>query len=200
WHRPTFWWSPAISRSLDAGLQVSGLTKEDVDLYDLYSCFPIVPKLACQHLNLPINTTTSAANDPSRNKPLTLLGGLTSFGGAGNNYSLHAITEMTRQLRRSNTSSSRAEKVKRTTGLILANGGWVTYQHVVCLSNSPRVLGGGGKKAEGGGGEGGDGRRGAVYPPEAPLPEVVDDVQVPRVREEVVEDEEGEGEGEATVE
>ncbi|KAI7183779.1 hypothetical protein KC363_g8036, partial [Hortaea werneckii] len=200
WHRPTFWWSPAISRSLDAGLQVSGLTKEDVDLYDLYSCFPIVPKLACQHLNLPINTTTSAANDPSRNKPLTLLGGLTSFGGAGNNYSLHAITEMTRQLRRSNTSSSRAEKVKRTTGLILANGGWVTYQHVVCLSNSPRVLGGGGKKAEGGGGgEGGDGRRGAVYPPEAPLPEVVDDVQVPRVREEVFENEE-EGEGEATVE
>ncbi|KAI6952326.1 hypothetical protein KC321_g17630, partial [Hortaea werneckii] len=144
WHRPTFWWSPAISRSLDAGLQVSGLTKEDVDLYDLYSCFPIVPKLACQHLNLPF--TTSAADDPSR-KPLTLLGGLTSFGGAGNNYSLHAITEMTRQLRSSNTSSTSStsnssspgkERGKRTTGLILANGGWVTYQHVVCLSNSPR--------------------------------------------------------------
>ncbi|KAI7295059.1 hypothetical protein KC315_g19023, partial [Hortaea werneckii] len=210
WHRPTFWWSPAISRSLDAGLQVSGLTKEDVDLYDLYSCFPIVPKLACQHLNLPFTITT---DDPSR-KPLTLLGGLTSFGGAGNNYSLHAITEMTRQLRSSNTStsntsstsststsSSRAEKGKKTTGLILANGGWVTYQHVVCLSNSPRRVlttvggGGGGKKAEGGEGGGG---RGAVYPEEAPLRAVVDDVQVPRVREEVVEEEEGEGE--ATVE
>ncbi|KAI7329352.1 hypothetical protein KC354_g18435, partial [Hortaea werneckii] len=205
WHRPTFWWSPAISRSLDAGLQVSGLTKKDVDLYDLYSCFPIVPKLACQHLNLPF--TTSAADDPSR-KPLTLLGGLTSFGGAGNNYSLHAITEMTRQLRSSNTSSTSStsnssspgkERGKRTTGLILANGGWVTYQHVVCLSNSPRRVlttvggGGGGKKAEGGEGGGG---RGAVYPEEAPLRAVVDDVQVPRVREEVVE----EGEGEATVE
>ncbi|GAB1733811.1 hypothetical protein NU195Hw_g4407t1 [Hortaea werneckii] len=178
WQRPTFWWSPAISRSLDAGLQVSGVKKEDVDLYDLYSCFPIVPKLACQHLNLPF----PSPNDPSR-KPLTLLGGLTSFGGAGNNYSLHAITEMTRRLR-SNGSKSGAEKGKgkgkRTTGLVLANGGWVTYQHVVCLSNSPR-------RAQGGGGGG------EVYPPQAPLPAVVDDVQVPRVQEEGVE-------GEATVE
>lgn len=44
------------------------------------SCFPIVPKIACDHLGLPI------VNPP---KPFTLLGGLTSFGGAGNNYSMH---------------------------------------------------------------------------------------------------------------
>lgn len=43
-------------------------------------CFPVVPKLACHHLGLPI------IDSP---KPLTLLGGLTSFGGAGNNYSMH---------------------------------------------------------------------------------------------------------------
>lgn len=43
-------------------------------------CFPIVPKLACHHLGISIL-------NPS--KPLTLLGGLTSFGGAGNNYSMH---------------------------------------------------------------------------------------------------------------
>ncbi|OTA30630.1 hypothetical protein BTJ68_09101 [Hortaea werneckii EXF-2000] len=156
WQRPTFWWSPAISRSLDAGLQVSGIKKEDVDLYDLYSCFPIVPKLASQHLNLPF----PSPNDPSR-KPLTLLGGLTSFGGAGNNYSLHAITEMTRQLRsESNPVQQKGKgKGKRKTGLVLANGGRR--------------------------------RRGSISP-EAPLPAVVDDVQVPRVEEEV--------EGEATVE
>jgi hypothetical protein len=45
-----------------------------------YSCFPIIPKLACHHLGL------SITNPP---KPITLLGGLTSFGGAGNNYSMH---------------------------------------------------------------------------------------------------------------
>jgi acetyl-CoA acetyltransferase len=80
WERPNYHTSPAISRSLDACLQLSGLRKEDIDLFDFYSCFPIVPKLACQHLGLPI---TKGA------KPITLLGGLTSFGGAGNNYSMH---------------------------------------------------------------------------------------------------------------
>ncbi|KAI7171894.1 hypothetical protein KC316_g3035 [Hortaea werneckii] len=183
WERSTFWWSPAISRSLDAGLEVSGIKKEDVDLYDLYSCFPIVPKLACQHLSLPFTTTTtttssSSSNNPSSAKPLTLLGGLTSFGGAGNNYSLHAVTAMTRELRRG--SSSGKEPGKKKTGLVLANGGWVTYQHVVCLSNSPR------------GPEGGLKNGGGVYPKEAPLKDVVDDVQIPVVEEEV--------EGEATVE
>ena len=44
-------------------------------------CFPIVPKLACDHFGF----STTAWK-----KPITLLGGLTSFGGAGNNYSMHA--------------------------------------------------------------------------------------------------------------
>ena len=148
--RPNFYSSPAISRSLDACLQVAGLAKEQIDLFDLYSlvsrvffklscwlkilqssCFPIVPKLACHHLDLPLT---------AQSKPITLLGGLvctprvllfllygllnfwscshaksnselrdtsqssrqyldrvmltpitpqTSFGGPGNNYSLH---------------------------------------------------------------------------------------------------------------
>jgi hypothetical protein len=80
WNRPEFWWSPSISRSIDAGLEASGLDKEEIDLYDFYSCFPIVPKLACEHLRIP---AVGGA------KPITLLGGLTSFGGAGNNYSMH---------------------------------------------------------------------------------------------------------------
>ncbi|KAK0353604.1 hypothetical protein LTR91_018751 [Friedmanniomyces endolithicus] len=87
-------------------------------------------------------------------KPITLLGGLTSFGGAGNNYSMHAITEMTRQLRKGNGQ----------TGLILANGGMVTYQHVVCLSSRPRL-------------------DGQPYPDHNPLPEYVTDVQVPAIEE-----------------
>lgn len=80
WERPNFYSSPSISRSLDASIQVSGLTKDEIDLYDFYSCFPIVPKLASAHLGLPITKGS---------KPVTLLGGLTSFGGAGNSYSMH---------------------------------------------------------------------------------------------------------------
>lgn len=41
---------------------------------------------------------------------------------------MHAITEMSRQLR--------ARKVKN--GLVLANGGFLSYQHALCLSSEPR--------------------------------------------------------------
>jgi hypothetical protein len=47
-------------------------------------------------------------------------------------------------------------------GLVLANGGVMTYQHVVCLSSSPR-------------------RDGSPYPERPPLPEVVSDVPIPAV-------------------
>jgi hypothetical protein len=80
WLRPNFYSSPSISRSLDAALEVSQLKKDDIDLYDFYSCFPIVPKFAASHLGIDLE---------KNEKSLTLLGGLTSFGGAGNNYSMH---------------------------------------------------------------------------------------------------------------
>jgi len=62
---------------------------------------------------------------------------------------MHALTEMTRQLR--------AGKGKK--GLVLCNGGVLSYQYVVVLSNQPRKDG--------------------TYPLENPLPEVLQDVEVP---------------------
>ncbi|KAJ5554713.1 hypothetical protein N7461_003183 [Penicillium sp. DV-2018c] len=118
WERPNFFQSMAISKALDTSLSASQLTSKEIDLYDFYSCFPIVPKLACHHLGISIT-------EPQ--KPITLLGGLTSFGGAGNNYSMHAITEMTRRLRQGSGRN----------GLILANGGVLSYQHAICISSSP---------------------------------------------------------------
>ncbi|KAH7076700.1 hypothetical protein BKA63DRAFT_510550 [Paraphoma chrysanthemicola] len=140
WHRPNFHTSPSISRSIDAALSLSATSKSELDLIDIYSCFPIVPKIAATHLGLPIT---------GGKKPLTLLGGLTSFGGAGNNYSMHALTEMTRRIR--------AGKGKK--GLVLCNGGVLSYQYVVILSSVPR--------------------RNGAYPLENPLPEVITDVDVP---------------------
>ncbi len=58
-------------------------------------------------------------------------------------------------------------------GLVLANGGMMTYQHVVCLSSLPR-------------------NDGSPYPAKNPLPDVITDVPVPTV--------DGEAEGEATIE
>lgn len=144
WLRPNYHSSPSISRSLATALSVSNTTPAELDLIDIYSCFPIVPKLAAAALSLP---TTGGA------KPLTLLGGLTSFGGAGNNYSMHALTEMTRQLR--------AGKGKK--GLVLCNGGVLSYQHVVVLGTEPRE---------------------EAYPVGNALPEVLNDVEVPELAEE----------------
>lgn len=143
WHRPDFHSSPSIERSLSTALDVSETSAAELDLIDIYSCFPIVPKLAATALNLPI------VGGP---KPLTLLGGLTSFGGAGNNYSMHALTEMTRQLR-----SGKGKK-----GVVLCNGGVLSYQHVVVLGTEPRR---------------------AKYPVENLLPEMLSDVEVPELAE-----------------
>ncbi|RKK80449.1 hypothetical protein BFJ69_g4255 [Fusarium oxysporum] len=119
WERANYVSSPAIEYSIDKALESAALTKNEIDCFDFYSCFPIVPKLACKHVGLDVQKPA---------KPITLLGGLTSFGGAGNNYSLHAIAEMTRVIR------SR----KHQTGLVLANGGVLSWQHALCLSAQSR--------------------------------------------------------------
>ncbi|KAI7759141.1 hypothetical protein LZL87_013346 [Fusarium oxysporum] len=119
WERANYFSSPAIEYSINKALESASLTKDEIDCFDFYSCFPIVPKLACKHVGLNVQKPT---------KPITLLGGLTSFGGAGNNYSLHAIAEMTRVIR------SR----KHQNGLVLANGGVLSWQHALCLSAQPR--------------------------------------------------------------
>ena len=61
---------------------------------------------------------------------------------------------MTRQLR--------AGKGKH--GLVLANGGVATYQHVVCISTKPR-------------------KDGSGYPCIQPLPEILTDIPVPTIEE-----------------
>lgn len=38
WERPNYNSSPSISRSLDACLKVCGLRKDQIDLFDFYSC------------------------------------------------------------------------------------------------------------------------------------------------------------------
>ena len=132
-------WSRRISAHSTAIRECSSEHHGSLTELSLHRCFPIVPKIAAHHLRLPIANAL---------KPITLLGGLTSFGGAGNNYSLHvcsniiaehwlkettnahikAIMEMTRELRQGH----------RRNGLILANGGVMTHQHAVILSRSSR--------------------------------------------------------------
>ena len=82
--------SPAARRVSQAALMRAGVDVTQIGLFDFYSCFPVaVSNVACDAWGL-------AADDP---RGLTVTGGLPFFGGPGNNYSMHAITEMVERLR-----------------------------------------------------------------------------------------------------
>jgi acetyl-CoA C-acetyltransferase len=101
---------------LDDVFPTAGIAPEDVDLAELYSCFPCVPKMALLHLGWDADF------------PMSVTGGLTFFGGAGNNYMTHALVAMTRALRRGES----------TTGLLYGQGGFVTKHHALVVSTEPR--------------------------------------------------------------
>lgn len=74
---------PAAVAATTAALAMAGIGFDDITAMDLYSCFPVPVFTICDAFGL-------AGDDP---RGLTLTGGLPFFGGAGNNYSMHAIAE-----------------------------------------------------------------------------------------------------------
>jgi hypothetical protein len=107
--------SPSMEASLDDALAVAGVDAGAVDAWELYSCFPCVPKMALDVLGLPADTDISVT------------GGLTFFGGPANAYMLHAIDAMTRRIRE-----------RDGTGLLYGQGGFVTKHHALVLAREPR--------------------------------------------------------------
>lgn len=105
--------SPAIAAAGSAALEHAGLSIEDVELIDLYSCFPAAVQLGADALGLPVD-------DPER--PLSVTGGLTFGGGPGNNYGSHAIATLVPLLR------AAPEQVGLSTSL-----GWYATKHAVGL-------------------------------------------------------------------
>jgi len=94
---------PASILAAQAALRHAGLSLSDIEAFDFYSCFPIAVSNVRDGLGI-------AADDP---RPLTVTGGLPFFGGAGNNYSMHAIAAMVRRLRANPSAIA----------LVAANGG-----------------------------------------------------------------------------
>ena len=99
----------AMNVALTRALEAAGKTADEMDVFDLYSCFPCAVFCSTAVLGL------DWENDP---RALTVTGGLPFAGGPGNNYSLHGIAAMMPRLR--------AEAGKY--GLVLANGGWMTKE------------------------------------------------------------------------
>lgn len=81
--------SAGCAAAARAALDHGGLDVADVDLFDLYSCFPSAVELAMDALGL-------ESDDP---RPLTVTGGLPCAGGPGNSYCMHSIATMVDRLR-----------------------------------------------------------------------------------------------------
>jgi acetyl-CoA C-acetyltransferase len=109
--------SPAAVMAARHALDVAGIGVGDLATIDLYSCFPAPVFNICDGLGL-------AADDP---RGLTLTGGLPFFGGAGNNYSMHAIAE----------TVQRARQSPGCYGFVGANGGIMSKYSVGVCSTTP---------------------------------------------------------------
>jgi acetyl-CoA C-acetyltransferase len=118
---------PAAGLAARQALKMAGVGVDDLAAIDLYSCFPVAVFSVRDELGV----------KPGDPRSLTLTGGLPFFGGAGNNYSMHAIAAMARRLR--------AEP--GAFGLIGANGGYLSKYSVGVYSTKPAAWKGGGSEA-----------------------------------------------------
>jgi acetyl-CoA C-acetyltransferase len=109
-----------MSAAYDVAMDRAGVSLDEIDLFDIYSCFPIAVFAVCDALGL-------SPQDP---RGLTLTGGLPFFGGPGNNYALHSIVNVARELRHR----------KMGYGLVGANGGYLSKHAVgVYSATQPRT-------------------------------------------------------------
>jgi acetyl-CoA C-acetyltransferase len=109
------WTTPDGMRvTLQKVMALNGLTAQDLDFVELYSCFPCVPKMARRVLGWPAD------------RPATVHGGLTFGGGPIADYMTHATAAMVRRLRQEGGR-----------GLLFGNGGHCTHNHAIVLGREP---------------------------------------------------------------
>ena len=116
--RDDFARTPAVELGGRQALELANLSIDDIAHLDLYSCFPSAVQLGAKSLGIdPYNETRS----------LTQTGGLSFAGGPWNEYVMHSIATMVDTLRSDPGS----------TGLVWANGGFVTKHAFGIYSTTP---------------------------------------------------------------
>ena len=103
-HRWSFVDTPAIRIGARRLFELTGWAPQDLDVVDLYSCFPSAVQLGAASIGL------------SLDQRLTCTGGLPFAGGPFNNYVMHAIATTMVELRRRGEGK----------GFVWANGGYAT--------------------------------------------------------------------------
>lgn len=114
-HRDSFTRTPAIELGGAAALQLAGVGIDDVEVIDLYSCFPSAVQLGARSLGIDLDRQWSRT------------GGLPFAGGPWNNYSMHAIATVVHDLR----------DRPGAYGLVWANGGYATKHAFGVYSTTP---------------------------------------------------------------
>ena len=110
--RPKLHEIPGTRRAAAALFDTVGFGVDAIAHLELYSCFPIAPRLSAATLGL----------DPATDRPLTVAGGLPWFGGPGNNYGTHALAALVGALRRDRSAFG------------LAHGlGWSCTKHALAI-------------------------------------------------------------------
>ncbi len=117
--RMTFTDTPAIRIGAQRALDLAGVGIDDIEVVDLYSCFPSAVQLGAQSLGL------------SLDRQLTRTGGLSFAGGPWNNYVMHAIATVVADLRERPGAH----------GFVWANGGFVTKHAFGVYSTTPPAAG-----------------------------------------------------------
>lgn len=115
--RPDFAKCPAVQACHEAALERAGLSLDEIEAFDFYSCFPVAVSMACDMIGM-------SEDDPRGH---TVTGGLPYAGGPASAYSLHAIATMMDRIR----SGSAA------TGMVTGNGWYLTKHSAVVLANQP---------------------------------------------------------------
>ena len=116
--RPRIDDSPAMRACAERTLANSGVTIDEIDHIDFYSCFPVAVEMACEAYGV-------AEDDP---RGLTVTGGLPYAGGPANNYPTHAVVTCAQRLRAN----------PHDKGLITGNGWYLTKHSGNVWSASPR--------------------------------------------------------------
>jgi acetyl-CoA C-acetyltransferase len=106
---------PALEATVRDVQDVTGIDVADVDAVELYSCFPAMPKL------------TRRAMGRGADAPISVIGGLSFFGGPGSNYLTHALATMVERIR---SSGGR--------GFVHGVGMFNTKHHALVLADHPR--------------------------------------------------------------
>jgi acetyl-CoA C-acetyltransferase len=81
--------SPAMGAATSEALGAAGVDVDEVDAFDLYSCFGSAVLFACDALGISVD-------DP---RPLSLTGGLAYHGGPSSNYVGHSVSHVVDHLR-----------------------------------------------------------------------------------------------------